>query len=108
VLEHRGAHYAVPGDWDELFNRPDLEILLRRCAGRDGSIVRRPVAPRLLPPIGRQEVWAAGVTYNRSRVARMSSRSRQEAAISMTVYHAVRPEAVLQGHAAPAWSGTAA
>jgi 2-dehydro-3-deoxy-D-arabinonate dehydratase len=93
VLEHRGAHYAVPGDWDELFNRPDLEIFLRRCAGRAGSIVRRPVPPSLLPPIGRQEVWAAGVTYNRSRVARMSE-SKQAGSSDLydRVYHAVRPE----------------
>jgi len=93
VLEHRGAHHTVPGDWDELFNRPDLEMFLRRCAARAGSIVRKPARADLLPPIGRQEVWAAGVTYNRSRVARMSE-SKQAGSSDCydRVYHAVRPE----------------
>ena len=93
VVGHRGAHYAVPGDWDELFNRPDLEAVLGQCASRSGSIARKPVPSRLLPPIGRQEVWAAGVTYNRSRVARMSeSRRAGSSDIYDRVYHAVRPE----------------
>jgi 2-dehydro-3-deoxy-D-arabinonate dehydratase len=93
VLEHRGAHHTVTGDWDELFNRPDLETFLRRCAARAGSIVRKPARADLLPPIGRQEVWAAGVTYNRSRVARMSE-SKQAGSSDFydRVYHAVRPE----------------
>jgi 2-dehydro-3-deoxy-D-arabinonate dehydratase len=50
-----------------------------------------PDAPRLLAPIDRQEVWAAGVTYERSRTA------RQEEAIDggdiyARVYSAERPE----------------
>jgi 2-dehydro-3-deoxy-D-arabinonate dehydratase len=93
VLEHRGAHYTVPGDWDELFNRPDLEMFLRRCAGRAGLAVRKPASARLLPPIGRQEVWAAGVTYNRSRAARMSeSKLAGSSDFYDRVYHAERPE----------------
>jgi len=93
VLEHRGAHCSIPADWDELFNRPDLDAYLRRCAGRAGSTARKPHSARLLPPIGRQEVWAAGVTYNRSRVARMSE-SKQAGSSDFydRVYHAARPE----------------
>jgi 2-dehydro-3-deoxy-D-arabinonate dehydratase len=93
VLEHRGAHYAVPGDWDELFNRPDLEIFLRRCARQTHLAVRKPDPARLLPPIGSQEVWAAGVTYNRSRMARMSeSKKAGSSDFYDRVYHAERPE----------------
>jgi 2-dehydro-3-deoxy-D-arabinonate dehydratase len=93
VLEHRGAHCSIPSDWDELFNRPDLDAYLRRCAGRSGLAVRKPDAARLRPPIGRQEVWAAGVTYNRSRVARMSESTRAGSSdFYDRVYHAARPE----------------
>ncbi len=45
----------------------------------------------LLPPLDRQEVWAAGVTYKRSEEAR--KRESQGAAIFYDkVYHAERPE----------------
>lgn len=50
-----------------------------------------PGLPHLLPPVDRQEVWAAGVTYTRSRQAR-----QQEAIdggdIYARVYAAERPE----------------
>jgi 2-dehydro-3-deoxy-D-arabinonate dehydratase len=51
-------------------------------------------APReLLPPIGSQEVWAAGVTYYRSRDARMEeSKSAGGGDFYDRVYHASRPE----------------
>lgn len=45
----------------------------------------------LLPPIDRQEVWAAGVTYTRSRTARMEE-STSAAACYDKVYEARRPE----------------
>ncbi|HWB11178.1 MAG TPA: fumarylacetoacetate hydrolase family protein [Pirellulales bacterium] len=45
----------------------------------------------LLPPIDRQEIWAAGVTYIRSRKARMEE-STSAAACYDKVYEAPRPE----------------
>lgn len=45
----------------------------------------------LLPPIDRQEVWAAGVTYKRSKVARMEE-SESAAVFYDKVYEADRPE----------------
>jgi 2-dehydro-3-deoxy-D-arabinonate dehydratase len=61
-----------------------------------GSLARRserlPVASvTLLPPIDRQEVWAAGVTYKRSKVARMEE-SQGAARFYDLVYEAARPE----------------
>jgi 2-dehydro-3-deoxy-D-arabinonate dehydratase len=44
----------------------------------------------LLAPIDQQEVWAAGVTYSRSRDARMEE--SQEATVYDRVYAAERPE----------------
>lgn len=46
---------------------------------------------RLLAPIDRQEVWAAGVTYQRSQKARMEE-SEQAASFYDRVYTAPRPE----------------
>lgn len=48
-------------------------------------------AVELLPPIDRQEVWAAGVTYKRSRVARMEE-SETAASCYDRVYVSPRPE----------------
>ena len=45
----------------------------------------------LLPPIDRQEVWAAGVTYKRSRAARMEE-STASASCYDRVYASPRPE----------------
>jgi 2-dehydro-3-deoxy-D-arabinonate dehydratase len=54
---------------------------------------------RLLPPLdGRGEVWCAGVTYERSRGARMEESSQQS--IYDRVYSADRPELFPK---APAW-----
>ncbi len=46
---------------------------------------------QLLAPIDRQEVWAAGVTYRRSQVARMEE-SETSASVYDNVYTAERPE----------------
>jgi len=47
-------------------------------------------APHLLPPVDRQEVWAAGVTYAWSREARVREAVSKE--IYVKVYEAERPE----------------
>lgn len=49
-------------------------------------------AVRLLPPVdGRMEVWAAGVTYQQSRTARVEE-SKRAATVYEQVYDAERPE----------------
>ena len=70
-LEHDGSYHRVPEhSWDALVTHGGLHGYLQ-------SILRhsKPVADLLpgniLAPIGNQEVWAAGVTYYRSRSARM-------------------------------------
>ncbi len=50
-----------------------------------------PPQARLMPPLDRQEVWAAGVTYKRSQVARMEE-SETGASHYDRVYTAPRPE----------------
>src|SRR4051812_1071782 len=58
----------------------------------DGSPFSVPLADiTLLPPIDRQEVWAAGVTYKRSKTARMEE-SETAASCYDRVYVSPRPE----------------
>lgn len=94
AVEDRGQIYDLPDTaWDDLFNRDDLpEVLSDVIAAREPRDV--PLADReLLPPIGGQEVWAAGVTYFRSRVARMEeAKDAGGGDFYDRVYAADRPE----------------
>jgi 2-dehydro-3-deoxy-D-arabinonate dehydratase len=63
---------------------------LRQIAVRDLPRVRLNEI-RLCAPVERQEVWAAGVTYLRSKAARMEE-SVHEATVYDRVYDAERPE----------------
>jgi len=61
------------------------------CAGPGGATVPVSGVELLAPVDGRMEVWAAGVTYERSRTARMAE-SEQSADVYDRVYAAQRPE----------------
>lgn len=93
VLELDGQFYIVdvPG-WDVLINQEDLPTWLRAQAAQ--GIQTDAVQPHdLLPPIGTQEVWASGVTYFRSKTARMEeSKDAGGATFYDKVYDADRPE----------------
>jgi 2-dehydro-3-deoxy-D-arabinonate dehydratase len=92
TLEHDEQHWTVPLAWDALVNDDGLEKRLADLIARppDG---RRPAAADLRPPLGSQEVWAAGVTYLRSRTARMEeSRVAGGGSFYDRVYDAARPE----------------
>ena len=90
VLEHEGTFHRVGQDWDPLINRPDLVTYLRHSAERSAGHDR---VEQVLAPIGSQEVWAAGVTYYRSRTARLEeSKVGGGASFYDRVYEAERPE----------------
>jgi 2-dehydro-3-deoxy-D-arabinonate dehydratase len=93
VVEQEGQHFRVDGaDWDSLLAKEDLPAAL--------SILIKGRAPgasldaaEVLAPIGLQEVWAAGVTYYRSRGARMEeSKDSGGGSFYDRVYSAERPE----------------
>jgi 2-dehydro-3-deoxy-D-arabinonate dehydratase len=83
-----GPAGVVSLDW--LLNQPDLLSRLEREAQADlpGHALD---AVRLLAPVERQEVWAAGVTYLRSKAARMEESAFSASAYDR-VYAADRPE----------------
>lgn len=81
-------------DWDRLINRDDLYGSIREEMQGLKPLPRSWLEScDLLPPIGSQEVWAAGVTYYRSRDARMEeARGAGGGDFYDRVYHAERPE----------------
>ncbi|MBN2473523.1 MAG: fumarylacetoacetate hydrolase family protein [Pirellulales bacterium] len=94
VLQVGSQYFDLTGvDWDDLFCRPDEgQRLAERAASRQ-PLPCKPAASDLLPPIGSQEVWAAGVTYYRSRSARMEESSEAGGGdFYDRVYSAPRPE----------------
>jgi 2-dehydro-3-deoxy-D-arabinonate dehydratase len=91
--EHTGQLYAIEASsWDDLVVREDLSSFLA-VSIKTNKPIDAPSPRDLLPPIGNQEVWAAGVTYFRSRDARMEeSKSAGGGDFYDRVYHAARPE----------------
>jgi 2-dehydro-3-deoxy-D-arabinonate dehydratase len=98
LLEHADSFFVMNEPWDTLINRDDLEAYLLSKTKTTGRIDDDRVSEWLnddsiLPPIGQQEVWAAGVTYLRSRDARMEeSHDSGAASLYDMVYDAPRPE----------------
>jgi 2-dehydro-3-deoxy-D-arabinonate dehydratase len=100
VAEHGGQLYSLDApsevsSWDDLVAREDLGDYLRQLTRemKPSDIPARGLLRELLPPIGSQEVWAAGVTYYRSRNARMEeSKNAGGGDFYDRVYQATRPE----------------
>jgi 2-dehydro-3-deoxy-D-arabinonate dehydratase len=94
VAEEAGrAGLLKDKDWDTLFNRKGLASYLARALKGSKSLKFDPDSAPLLAPIGSQEVWAAGVTYFRSRDARMEeSKAAGGGDFYARVYEADRPE----------------
>ena len=93
VAEHEERFYTLhASSWDDLVAREGLLDYLRQMIQEITPL--RGTAPQdLLAPIGSQEVWAAGVTYYRSRNARMEeSKSAGGGDFYDRVYNAARPE----------------
>ena len=89
VVERDGSFYHVDThSWDSLLNAPDFQEILATAS-------RETMPGESLAPIVGQEVWAAGVTYLRSRSARMEEAKASgggDGDFYDKVYHADRPE----------------
>jgi 2-dehydro-3-deoxy-D-arabinonate dehydratase len=92
-IQEQSRFFRGKETWDELLNRDDLYEYLKGAldplASTDGPSDRD-----LIAPVAReQEIWAAGVTYYRSRDARMEeSKSAGGGDFYDRVYSAERPE----------------
>lgn len=83
--------YAIPDAWDELMARGDLATYLRGLISND-ALVQATLPVQALAPAQNQEVWAAGVTYLRSRQARAEESKGAGGDFYDRVYAAPRPE----------------
>lgn len=94
VVERDGKWFAADAAWDDLFNDDVLPARLARVV-ESAQPLAEPVSLErdVLAPIESQEIWAAGVTYLRSRTARMEeSATAGGGDFYDRVYHADRPE----------------
>ena len=84
-------HVVSASDWDELVCSADLDARVRAATGTQAVTSFDPAT--VLAPVVGQEVWAAGVTYYRSRNARMEeSKDAGGGDFYDRVYAAERPE----------------
>ena len=91
IVEDDGSYYGADTTWDEMVRSGNPQDHMSRMM-KPGAVAA-PQAEELLAPIGSQEVWAAGVTYFRSRSARMEeSKDAGGGSFYDRVYSAVRPE----------------
>ena len=92
-VEEGGRYFSVPEpNWDALVAHSDIEGYLHSVV-QEGKIAADFGKERIEAPIGSQEVWAAGVTYYRSRSARMAeAKDAGGGDFYDRVYTAERPE----------------
>ena len=96
MVEREGRYYALSRltsteAWDELVCDPDLAARASAAVKANSAMNLDPAT--VLAPVGNQEVWAAGVTYYRSRKARMEeSKEAGGGDFYDRVYRAERPE----------------
>jgi 2-dehydro-3-deoxy-D-arabinonate dehydratase len=93
LAEQGGRVYGITSiPWEQLVVRDDLPAYLARESKKEPALTTS-LPQDLLAPIANQEVWAAGVTYYRSRDARMEeSKGAGGGDFYDRVYHAARPE----------------
>ncbi len=94
-------YFFYQAKWDEFINRDDLHDWLKVQTALHQPLDATWFAEqKILAPIQSQEIWAAGVTYLRSKVARMEeSQASGGDTFYDKVYDAERPELFFKGMA---------
>lgn len=102
LLQASSALYRLENqDWDALVNQENLYDFLASYATAHEPIESSVDDQKLETPVGSQEIWAAGVTYLRSKEARMDESKESGAAdFYAKVYEAKRPELFFKSTAA--------
>ena len=92
VVENEGRYATLSVPWDHLIQAEDLARRVKELS--QAASTSKALEPcTLLAPISSQEVWAAGVTYRRSREARREeSKAAGGGDFYDRVYDAERPE----------------
>ncbi|MES1220741.1 MAG: fumarylacetoacetate hydrolase family protein [Bacteroidota bacterium] len=96
IIEHNEMFFlSKKNKWDKLVNRKNLyKKLIKEVEKLEShNSLADAIKDDLLPPIANQEIWASGVTYMRSREARMEeSKDAGGGDFYARVYDAERPE----------------
>lgn len=95
LIENEGRFYLSDQPWDTFINN---ETIYRDTVSQLEKLILVENAPEIikndaLPPVGSQEIWASGVTYMRSKSARMEeAKDAGGSNFYDRVYDAERPE----------------
>ena len=97
-VEYEIKFYKIPTFiWDDLINRDDLHTYLKNTVETLSPVLSIDEST-IVAPVGTQEVWASGVTYYRSKIARMEeSKDAGGGTFYDKVYDAERPELFFKG-----------
>ena len=103
IIESNGQYYRAAGrDWDTYINRDNLYDIISseiKTTSSDNSLKEE--LKEKLAPIVQQEIWASGVTYMKSKEARMEeSKGAGGGDFYSRVYDADRPEIFFKATAA--------
>ncbi len=93
IVEFESSFYELDvNNWDRFINRSNLYAFVKNQIAT-AKVVSKKMLENIDAPIGTQEVWAAGVTYLRSKEARMDEAKASGGDIFYNkVYDADRPE----------------
>lgn len=94
IVESGGQRFRINKSWNELLQDDSLPQTLRNLieSGKPDAGIADPISVALAPIVD-QEIWAAGVTYFRSKTARMDeSKDAGGGDFYDRVYDAQRPE----------------
>lgn len=96
LIRHQDNYFLLEDiEWNDFINDDNLYEKITATLPEATKIAHGPqlIAHELLPPIDRQEIWASGVTYFKSREARIEESKDVGAGIFYDkVYEAPRPE----------------
>ncbi|HOX81951.1 MAG TPA: fumarylacetoacetate hydrolase family protein [Chryseolinea sp.] len=96
VIQHEDQYFlSKESNWDKFVNRSKLHqhIITEIVNLKPNATLLQSINSNLKAPIGNQEIWASGVTYMRSREARMEeSKDAGGGDFYARVYEAERPE----------------
>ena len=90
--ENENKFFLVKDDWDAFINDDDI---LQKARNAIASLpaVGSELVKEVLAPVGKQELWACGVTYLRSKIGRQEeSKDSGGGDFYAKVYEAERPE----------------
>ncbi|MDA0194323.1 MAG: fumarylacetoacetate hydrolase family protein [Bacteroidetes bacterium] len=95
IVIYNDSQYSVTNiQWDDLINRKGLNDFISENLN-DWAVINEATfnSNEILAPIGHQELWASGVTYMRSKEARMEESKKSHGDYFYEkVYDADRPE----------------